>query len=245
MRQLLSSVLLFATIGGHKVLAQTVDSVPQPHGSLLSLGTDSLAIYLVRGNDTTRTGIVVDELRPIEENGQALLQRVYTSTDWILGSRVDTLVDVRATLAPVRHRSRTTRSFEFLDFTPRGLKGWLRLANGDSIGVAVPLPATVYNSSSFDLVLRSSPLRDGWSAVVPVLLPSTRTVVPLRARVAGSEVIGGEATWRVEAEFTGMPVTFWISKTSRKLKQQTMQVRPDVLILFATPKRENQDTRAS
>lgn len=231
-------LLLVLLFGATSMRAQAADSVPapKPDGRVLRLGTDSLAIYVVDGTDTTRTGLAVDKLEVYEEGGRTLLRRVYESSDRLLGTSRDTLVDVLATLEPVRHRSRTSRSLEFLEFTPGAVKGWLRLANGDSVAVHAPLPAPVYNSSSFDLVIRASPLSETWEATIPALLAHTRSVVSLRARVAGSEVIDGDPTWKVEAEFTGLPVTFWISKATRVLRQQAMVIRPDMTILFAAPK---------
>ncbi|MGQ0713786.1 MAG: hypothetical protein ACT4PJ_08635 [Gemmatimonadaceae bacterium] len=136
-------------LGAAAVHAQSADSVPplKPDGRLLRPRTDSLAIYVVEGMDTTRTGLV-----------------------------------------------------DRLEFTRGAVNGWLGLANGDSVSIEAPLPATVYNSSSFDLVIRASPLGDRWRANVPAILANTRTVVPLNARVAGSDIIDGDDTWRVEAE---------------------------------------------
>jgi hypothetical protein len=231
-------LLLVLLCGATPMRAQAADSLPspKPDGRVLRPGIDSLAIYLVDGTDTTRTGLAVDKLEVYEEGGRTLLRRVYESSDRLLGTSRDTLVDVLATLEPVRHRSRTSRSLEFLEFTPGAVKGWLRLANGDSVAVDAPLPARVYNSSSFDLVIRASPLSETWEATIPALLAHTRSVVSLRARVTGSEVIDDDPTWKVEAEFTGLPVTFWISKATRVLRQQAMVIRPDMTILFAAPK---------
>jgi hypothetical protein len=79
---------------------------------------------------------------------------------------------------------------------------------------------------------------------VPTFLASARVVSALRARVTGAETIGGEICWRVQVDFTGMPVTFWIGQTSRALRQQVMQIRPDVQILFrpAMPSKPNDRT---
>lgn len=207
---------------------------PDPDARRLRPGVDSLGIYLVRGADTTRTGTLRDELAVVREGDRELLRRVYVSADRVLGTRVDTLVDALADLRPVRHRSRTDRSVEALDFAAGRATGWLRLANQDSVGVDAAAVGA-YNASSFDLVLRASSLRDGWEATVPAFLPPARAVSPMRARVAGIEAVGGERCWRVQAEFGGTPVTFWIGQTSRALRQQTLQVRPDVQILFRRP----------
>jgi hypothetical protein len=211
---------------------QAPPAAPTPNGRRLAPGIDSLAIYLVRAGDTTRTGVVYDELVQLEERGRPLLLRVYRSADRLLGNRLDTLVDDRATLAPVRHRSRSSNSQEFLDFRSGRVTGWMRLVNGDSVSVDVPLAGLAFNGSTVDLVLRASDLRAGWEAIVPAFLAPTRTVVPIRARVAGAETVRGERCWRVQAEFAGMPVTMWVGQTSRRLLQQSMQLRPDMQILF-------------
>jgi hypothetical protein len=225
--------LLVATlaVGALPALAAAQRPTSGPDGRLLRLGVDSLAMYLVQGTDTTRTGTLRDELSVAHEDGRELLRRVYVSIDRVLGMRVDTLVDVRADLRPVRHRSHTDRAMEAVDFAAGRASGWLRPANGDSVPVDAS-SADAFNASSFDLVLRASPLRDGWEATIPTFHPTTRAVTALRARVVGAEHVAQEWCWRVQAEFAGTPVTFWIGRTSRALRQQVMQVRPDVQILF-------------
>lgn len=198
----------------------------------LTPGVDSLAVFYVRGGDTVQTGIICDELAIVEEGGRRVVRRTYGTLDKVMGDRRDTMVDLAATLAPVRHRSVTERGREALDFGAAGATGWLWLANGDSVAVRTALPAGAIHSSSFDLVLRAADLREGWSAEVPAFLPPARAVVALRARVAGVEAIGGDPCWKVEAEFTGMPVTFWISQRSRALRQQVMRIRPTESIVF-------------
>jgi hypothetical protein len=201
-------------------------------GRRLTAGTDSLAIFYIQDGDTTRTGLLRDDLTFLEESGRLVLRRVYRTADRGLGARLDTLVDLATTLEPVRHRSRTNRTREVLDFAGGQVRGWLWLANGDSVAVAAPVAPGTVNASAFDLVLRAADLRAGWSADVPAFLPHARATVILRPRVTGLEDVAGEPSWRVEADFTGMPVTFWIGQRSRALHQQVMQLRPDVAILF-------------
>ena len=76
-------------------------------GTRLPLDRDSLVIFLIRGIDTTRTGGISDELRQVTDGGVEALQRIYRSNDRLLGRRLDTLVDVRLSLRPLRHQSRT------------------------------------------------------------------------------------------------------------------------------------------
>lgn len=226
-------------------LAQAAEVPSVVDGRLIRPGTDTLASYLVRGTDTVLTGMIIDELKVLERDGRGVLQRVYRSMDQALGSRLDTLVDVHKTLVPVAHRSLSDRMAESLDFADGRVSGSLLLANGVSVPVDMPLPPLTYNSSSFDLVLRASPLEEDWAATVPVFLPNTRASVDLRARVTGMEAIDGAACWRVEAEFTGMPVTFWVDAETRTLRRQVMLVRPDLEVLYMRPKARGRPDSAS
>jgi hypothetical protein len=166
-------------------------------------------------------------------DGRRQLFRVYRTEDRVLGSRLDSLTDDLVTLAPVRHRSRTNDGSQFLEFGTGRVTGTLHGPAGDSTMVDVQLDGGVFNSSSFDMVLRSAPLAEGWTTTVPAFLPSSRSILQLEARVVGVEIVHGERCWRVDADFDGMPVTFWITQDGRKLRQQMMRIRPDVSILFA------------
>jgi hypothetical protein len=228
-----ATLTLFLTLG---VAVSLPAQDAAPDAGRLALGTDTLAIFAIHGTDTTATGMVIDHLRTHQSGDRALLVRTYRSNDQLLGTRLDTIVDQFPTLAPVRHRSRATRGSERLDFDVDRDTGVLHLANGDSVTVDQALATRIINSSSFDVALRASPLAEGWSAEIPAFLPTIRAVVNLRARVAGVDSIAGATCWRVEAEFAGTPVTFWIEQSTRKLRQQLMVIRPDFRILFAQPR---------
>src|SRR5258705_12575473 len=79
-----------------------------PRAALIQPGVDSLAVFFVEGNDTTRTGTVRDEIAFLDLGGRRVLRRVYQTQDRILGTRIDTLIDDAASLSPVSHRSRTS-----------------------------------------------------------------------------------------------------------------------------------------
>ena len=58
----------------------------------------------------------------------------------------------------------------------------------------------------------------------------------LTAKVTGSEDVEGHGeTWRIEADLAGLPVTFWISKSSRRLVRQILHVSPVLQIMFVAP----------
>jgi hypothetical protein len=196
-----------------------------------------LFIYAIRGTDTTATGRVRDELLVKQEGPEEHLVRVYASTDAILGTRLDTIIDRQTDLAPRYHHSRSSSGSELVRFSAGKATGYAHLASGDSVEIHATLPAGAINGSSFDLYLRSADLKVGSKLSVKGFQASGRTTVPLEARIAGLEKVSGELCWRAEAVFGGMAVHFWIGTRSRRLHQQVMFIRPDFQILFrSTPK---------
>ena len=87
---LLLSCLITPGAAQQRFSGATIDA------SRLTLGVDSLAIFFVRGPDTTRIGTVWDELRTIDNSGAPELQRIYRVQNELLGARVDTIVSVVA-----------------------------------------------------------------------------------------------------------------------------------------------------
>lgn len=208
------------------------------------VGTETLTIYVIRGRDTTRTGVLIDRLAVDTAGGGPRVVRVYRSVDQVLGQRLDTIVGggwLAAHRVPqsgvdwfrasrVRARPRHGRD------GPRQ-----RRLHRDRRAA----PANVYNGASFDLVLRASPLSDAFEVTVPGFLAGTRSVTPLSARVTGVGAIAGHDCWVVSTEFAGLPVTFWIDVATRQLRQQVMHVRADMQILFAPPKPARAPRRAT
>lgn len=195
-------------------------------GSLLGIGLDSMSIHAIRGTDTLRTGTLWDELLVEGEGEDAVLRRVYRSRDLVLGERLDTLINRHRDLLPVRQHSVSSRITEELNFADGVVRGRLVRPGGETVTVEVALTEPAYNAANLDLVLRAAPLDDGWTADVPVFLPSAGTVVRMRSRVTAAEVVFGEPCWKVESDFAGTPVTFWIAQESRRLVQQVMRLGP-------------------
>ena len=91
--------LIILAVSAISVVAQT-PTAPQPDGRRLRLGSDSLEVYIIRMGQPQRTGYLIDRLDTVRVNGETMLRRVYRTTDTVLGSSVDTLVDTLATLQP-------------------------------------------------------------------------------------------------------------------------------------------------
>ena len=153
----------------------------------------------------------------------------------MLGNSVDTLVHALTTLQPRSVRSHSDRGTERLDWQTSRVVGVVEEPDSPVRSIDSPLPKGWYSSASFDLILRASPLADGYRVPVPTFSGREGSHV-LTANVAGSEEVEGHGdTWRIEADFAGLPVTFWISKTSRRLVRQIMHVSPTVEIMFVAP----------
>jgi hypothetical protein len=198
-------------------------------GRRLPLQTDSFAIYIIQGRDTVRTGSLIDVLRA---DGPRVT-RIYSQTDRVLGPQLDTIVATLPDLRPTSVRSASAQGLRRLVYSSDLVAGWTRLPNGDSVSVRVRLPAVVYDGASYDLVVRSSALAAGFTLTVPAFIVGPNTVIPIVGRVTASAVVDGHQCWVFEANFAGMPVTFWIDKTTRALRRQLMQPRVDLAILCA------------
>jgi len=204
----------------------------------LKCGIDSLEIYVVQQTARRRTGTVVDECRSSGTGSTRVLTRIYRTTDRVLGNRLDTIVDLWSTLEPRSYHSVSSRLSSGekiqLDWSGNRLRGRIEPDKQPATAVDEEVKSPQYNSASFDVLLRASPLAAGYSVDVPAYIP-TRGVVKLTAKVAGEEEVAGQASWRVDADFAGVPITFWIAKTSRQLLKQVMHITPEADIEFVVP----------
>ncbi len=179
-----------------------------------------------------RTGVIIDQIDTVTVDGETMFRRVCRTTDVLLGNSVDTLVDAFAGLQPRSVRSHSDRATERLDWRANRVVGAFEESDKPSRSVDSPAPPGWYSPASFDLIVRASPLADGYEISVPSFSGRDGSRV-LTAKVTGSELTDDYGdTWRVEADIAGLPVTFWISKTSRRLVREVMHVSPGTEIVF-------------
>jgi hypothetical protein len=231
------ALLAVLTAPAHAQSAQS-GSAPHPDGRLLRLTTDSLEVYVVRRGQSQRTGLIVERLDTAHVNGEVVLRRVYRTDDAVLGISLDTLIDVLPDLHARSVRTAGSRAIEELDWKGDRVTGTVEQNGKAERGIDERVPTGGgYSSASFDVILRASPLADGYAVAVPAFSGQQGGAV-LTARVVGSEEISGYGdTWRVDADFSGMSVSFWISKTSRRLVRQVMRIAPGAEIHFVAPRR--------
>ena len=234
MHRLFFSSAIVLALASASAVAQTAAG-PQPDGRRLHLTTDSLDVFVVQLGQSRRTGYLVDRLDTVRADGQTMLRRIRRTKDEVLGSSADTIVHALATLQPRSERSHSDRGTVRLDWQTSRVVGVVEEPESPVRSIDSPLPGGWYDSESFDLLLRASPLADGYGVAVPTFsgLQGSRV---LTAKVTASEALADHGdTWRVEADLAGVPVTFWISKASRKLVRQIIHVSPVLQIMFVAP----------
>jgi hypothetical protein len=228
------TLLLVGLLGyGVSLRAQPVRE-PKPDARRLHLGTDSLEVFIVRQRQWQRTGTIVDRLDTIRVDGELRLQRIYRRTDAVLGNGVDTLVDHFPDLVPRSVQSRSEGGgTELLVWSAGRLTGTLEQPAKEKQSIDTTAAPSLYSSASFDLILRASPLAEGYEIAVSGY-SARRGATILTAKVIGPEVLAGLGdTWRLDANFGGISVTFWIAKTSRRLIREIVRVSPEIEFVFA------------
>ena len=115
--------------------------------------------------------------------------------------------------------------------------GWSEAEGRPSRTIKRPATPDVFDAGTFDLLVRSAALSEGYAIEVRGLLADPDTIAILRARVTGSDSVRAEgdrflSAWVVDMEFAGLASTMWIEKTARRLLRQTIRLSPDATILM-------------
>ncbi len=197
-----------------------------------ALGTDTLSMWLVRGADTVAVGRLIDQLTTRTESGITLRHRVLTTDAAVFGPRIDTVISRLDTGMPVRYVSATPQGTEGVDVTGGRARGRLTGPTGNPVEVDVAMPDSTINAVDIDIALRGRLLYLGTTIPLTVFVPPLASVGVVEMRVEGEDQIGGVRTWRVRALNLANEATFWISQRDRSVRQQTIRVGPDAVLLF-------------
>lgn len=179
--------------------------------------------YVLRG-DTVQGGTVRDVLTVTEAGGRRVVHRRYLADDDRMGRGEQVLVDAFPSLTAVSYHQEGTFFTAALRVSGGRVTGWTKPAGGARVDVDETFSTPLYQSGTFDLHLRASPLAVGWEVAYDALFITTDGVasMELAARVTAEETVAGRPTWRVEATFAAMPVRFWIDRETRDLVQAVM-----------------------
>ncbi|HEX7118653.1 MAG TPA: hypothetical protein VF212_07700 [Longimicrobiales bacterium] len=201
-------------------------------GRRIAPGTTELRLLVSQNGQVQQLATITEQIREVEVEGRAALERVQI-VRMPMGVATDTVVVLRETLAPVRHRSHNPQRVMALDFAGAKITGTITPASGAVQPIDVELDGPVFDSNPLDLVVRALPLAEGYAVSIPLYLHEAGGKFQVVARVTGSEAVdlGDGATedaWVVDVEAAGQSSRFWISKTSREMLRQGSSPAPGV-----------------
>ncbi|MBK8004455.1 MAG: hypothetical protein IPK12_11100 [Gemmatimonadetes bacterium] len=99
------------------------------------------------------------------------------------------------------------------------------------------LPAGTIDSEHFDLLVRTHPWAPGARFAVRAFLSDQDSLSTLTATYGGEEILrqrdGTEtATWRIEATFASLTVTFWVDQRTRAMVKEVIVISPEIRMLM-------------
>jgi hypothetical protein len=190
-------------------------------------------LVLVQGGQEREIGNYRSELTEMTVDGAPALQIVQALASPMMGNSSDTVVVLRQTLAPVRHRSVNARRTLSLDFDRSGVKGTMTPAGGAAQPVTATGAQPFFDSGAMELLLRALPLAEGYVAQFPAYAHEAGGAVTVTARVTGSErVTLADGTvvdsWVVESDMMGRKVRQYVAKDSRETVKTVIVAGPGV-----------------
>ena len=126
------------------------------------------------------------------------------------------------TLAPIAHRSHSTRRSFSIDYAPGRVTGFLKDSAGTH-AVDVALAQPVFDPSELQSLVRSLPVKEGTSFVVPVFDHQTYGIQVDTLVVEGADEVettsGKVAAWRLGLATADRKATYYLAQdTGRELK---------------------------
>jgi len=194
-------------------------------GGRLFVGTTERVTTVTRASGDPATFEVRDDVRRTTTDGTPTLTRVQTVTS-PRGTRVDSAIVARGTLAPKYHSGHMGKHSMQLYFNGAAVTGQYTPEDSTARPIDQALANEVYDSNAWDLVIAALPLAPGYTARVPFYWYEQGGLVWAEISVTGSEAIPVDGApvdaWVVHADFNGRAQTLWIAKAPRRqLKSHT------------------------
>ena len=201
--------------------------------SRLELGSDSLAIYLVRDDGHQLLGTLWDDLVREVRNGTSALRRTYRTTNRLFGDHHEVSHATYPSLRPLADRTDAAIVQSHTIYRADSIVGWSQLRDSARVEFALPAPPAVYDAQAVDLMIRSAELGPDFRQSFDAFLPSQQKFGRMTAWVTGTDSIPGIAgmpreVWVVEVDFDGLGSTMWIDKRTRALHRQAIRLAPGV-----------------
>jgi hypothetical protein len=207
----------------------------------LTLGVDSLEIFLLSGGAERRVGRLWDELQRIDVNGTTLVRRVYRTENAVFGPTLDTTYSTWPELRPHAHKAEGRTYTADVIYRADSVVGRRSVTLGTIVPIGRRLSGETTDAASFDLRIRASVLSADFELVSSAYLAAQDSVAQLRARVTGEQRWRAGVTgpivdvWVVQMDFVGLASTLWIDKATRALVRQTLRLAPEVTIMWTRP----------
>lgn len=198
----------------------------------LATGTDTLALWLVERGDTTRSGVVIDEVKVISHDGEPAYQRRYHGSGSLFEGRIDTMVDRVRDLAPLRSVAVRGNRAAAVRFEGGRALGEIFTVLDGVRAIDVAVPDGVVQGGSLDLALRRASLALGDTLHHRLFAPLVTMFTTTTSIVAGLDTVDGRPAWRVMTDFHDIHYTMWIDTTTRVLHRQTLEMPGGLTLLI-------------
>ena len=193
-------------------------------------GVSRYAWVIERGGQVQPVGSVTDSITATRDRGHPALARTLTAQrgNSLL---VDSSVSLARSLVPRSHRSHQPRRTMVLAFDGARVRGSVSPTQGETVTFDSTLATPVFDSSNWDLLVRSLPLREGLEARFPVYDHDNGGLVWYTARVTGVErPDAGPESWRVEGQTGPVRSTLWVDRQTHDLVKVEAEVQPGVFV---------------
>lgn len=228
----------FVTVGAQPPAAST--AAPSPPSKRITPGdtslrparvkSDSLTYALTgfRDGDEIPVGTIIDVLT--RDSSDAPMFRRSMTVQRSQAKLIDSSVTDGRSLAPRQHRSMQPQRQIRIDFSGRRVRGTIGPADGPGVAIDTTLSSSVFDSSNWDLVVRSMPLAPGYAAVFRVYDLETG-MHDYVVRVVGATTMYGENAHIVLFQLSqSVEITVWIGDSTRRLLQVETPLGPTTVL---------------
>lgn len=209
---MLCSALMLAPLA---IEAQTLPGSADVDGSRLRAGTWDVTLTVHREGQTMPLGTQHYEL--VEVNAADPMWMLITTTSSEIGVATDTVIALRSSLVPVRHRSHTTRRNMFLEFDGTNVTGTYEPTDGPVRTIDRTTETPTFDSGMLELIICALPLRAGYATRIPTYIEEHQGLAWFDVEVTGEATVDGVAGWVVRAVGPAQPVEFVIAKEAPRM----------------------------
>ena len=180
-------------------------------------------------------GLLIDEVKIIEMNGNKYFERIQKMPDIGL---IDTSINNFNDLSPVFHSGHNSSGYMHLNFRRTKVTGKKYFSKNDSTFVInMSMPGPYFDSNMFDVVLQLLPLKKDFEGSIPYYEFESGGYVIYKAKVTGDKKFKTakgkmKNVWVLETTDGKSATEFYITKETRSIVKKVSSRSPRVKILF-------------